>query len=171
MSSCLDTIEDYQIVGQYYLVAIDLPENLGVVHYENNISSGGNYIVTPTVFEIEWNDEFIVAKQHPQNNKEDLILSYFREYSFDSLKRAGNIENLYATANELSKAKFELIKKSKSYVSLKSNKEATLFYIIDIRKNSPVSKLYLSRKEFEASLIELNVGKLEHRKYYDYLDK
>ncbi|MFT4526206.1 MAG: hypothetical protein ACI85F_002371 [Bacteroidia bacterium] len=173
LTSCFDTIENEQIIGPYFILATDLPENMCIVYNENEDHSGGGYVVSPTVYEIEWNDKYISAKQHPRESPEKLILGDYREHAFDSLKKAGQMERIHVVSDSLAKVKFELSKKAGLFSKL-SNKEyrknLTFYYLIDIRDRSPYSTLFLSKSAFESALDSLKVGKFENKRYYEHLD-
>ncbi|MBV6486049.1 MAG: hypothetical protein KFKLKKLM_02681 [Flavobacteriales bacterium] len=173
MTSCFDTIESEQLVGPYFVLAIDLPENMCIVYNEKEDHSGGGHVVSPTVYEIEWNDNFIVAKQHPKDDIESIVLNDYREHAFDSLKKSGQMEHIHSISDSLSKVKFAVNKQAGLYEKLKgkTKRDITIFYLIDTRERSPYSTLFLSKHELDSALIELNVGRLDKRKYYDYLDK
>lgn len=174
LTGCIfDTVEDEQIAGPYFVLAVDLPENMCIVYNEKEDHSGGGHVVSPTVYEIEWNDNFIVAKQHPKNDIEELVLNDYREHAFDSLKKSGQMEHIHSISDSLSKVKFEVNKQAGLFDKLKekNKKDITLYYLIDTREKSPYSTLFLSKQELDSELIKLNVGRLDRRKYYDYLDK
>jgi len=54
------------IFGNYYLVASDTNEDLCLSYHES--CDGGIYgtVVTPTVFAIGYNENYIIVKQHPR---------------------------------------------------------------------------------------------------------
>src|SRR4051812_21959342 len=62
------------IVDNYYLVAPDVDEQLsiGMATSYNDVI---DILILPTVYEIGNNKRFIIAKQHPENNKN--ITNYF----------------------------------------------------------------------------------------------
>lgn len=166
LTSCFDTIESQQIVGPYFVLAIDLPENMCIVYNEKEDHSGGGHVVSPTVYEIEWNDNFIVAKQHPKNDIEELVLNDYRLHTFDSLKKAGLMEQIHSISDSLSKVKFEVNKQAGLLDKLKGKikKDLTLYYLIDTRERSPYSTLFLSKQELDTALIKLKVGRFNKRK-------
>jgi hypothetical protein len=66
-------VHDEKIVGPYRLAAIDVFEQMGVCYTVEKGDCIGR--IPETVFSVGWNDRFIVAKQHPSNNK--LVTNYF----------------------------------------------------------------------------------------------
>ena len=63
------------LVGIYYLVAADDDRQCSLATHEP--SDGGTYgnVVNQTVFAVGYNEKYIIAKQHPDNNRK--ITNYF----------------------------------------------------------------------------------------------
>jgi hypothetical protein len=174
LTSCFKANEIEQIIGPYFIGAVDVSENMGIVYNENEDYSGGGYVVSPTVYEIEWNDKFITAKQHPRESPEKLIIRDYSEHAFDSLKKAGQMERIHVVSDSLAKVKFALNKKAGLFSKLSNReyrKNLTFYYLIDTRDKSRYSMLFLSATEFESALDSLKVGKFENKRYYEHLDK
>jgi hypothetical protein len=57
---------DEQIVGPYQLIAVDVPEQIEVAYSLGKDAVGR---IPETVFAVGWNDRYIVAKQHPHNDR------------------------------------------------------------------------------------------------------
>lgn len=66
-------VHDEKIVGAYHLAATDTPQQMGVCYSLENGDCVGR--IPETVFSIGWNDQFIVAKQHPSNDRS--VTNYF----------------------------------------------------------------------------------------------
>ena len=62
-----------KIVGKYYLVAVDVAEDMTICYKLEN----GDYlgVVEETIFAVGFNEKYIIAKQHPGNNKS--VTNYF----------------------------------------------------------------------------------------------
>ena len=60
-------VYDEPLVGPYHLSAIDVPEQMSIYYDGPGSESVGR--VDQTVFSVGWNDKYIVAKQHPNNNR------------------------------------------------------------------------------------------------------
>jgi hypothetical protein len=56
-----------QIGESYFLRALDLKESMCIGFGTKDLNEG---IVPRTVYEVQWNDEIIIAKQHPINSDE-----------------------------------------------------------------------------------------------------
>ncbi|HLX54181.1 MAG TPA: hypothetical protein VKR58_09575 [Aquella sp.] len=67
-------IKDH-LVGIYYLAAADDDRQCSLTTHEP--SDGGNYgnVVNQTVFAVGYNEKYIIAKQHPDENRK--ITNYF----------------------------------------------------------------------------------------------
>ncbi|GHT65536.1 hypothetical protein AGMMS50239_25520 [Bacteroidia bacterium] len=59
------SIGDTHLIDKYYLVTIDVDEDLSVSYKLESGSYLG--VVNPTVFAVGFNDDFIIVKQHPTN--------------------------------------------------------------------------------------------------------
>jgi len=66
-------VHDEKIAGPYRLVAIDISEQMGVCYTLEKGDCIGR--IPETVFSVGWNERFIVAKQHPSNNRS--VTNYF----------------------------------------------------------------------------------------------
>jgi hypothetical protein len=66
-------VHDEKITGPYRLVAIDVSEQMSVCYTLKKGDCIGR--IPETVFSVGWNDRFIVAKQHPSNNRS--VTNYF----------------------------------------------------------------------------------------------
>ena len=66
-------VHDEHIVGPYYLNAVDTDEQMSLCY----ALDGGDRVgrIDETVFAVGWNDRFIVAKQHPKNDRN--VTNYF----------------------------------------------------------------------------------------------
>ena len=73
LSSCgvFDYTYQKQIGESYFLRAIDLKESMCIAFGTKDSNEG---IVPSTVYEVQWNDEIILAKQHPRNSE---ITNYY----------------------------------------------------------------------------------------------
>ena len=74
-------VHDERLTGDYRLIAVDVMEQMSV-----SLSlPGGSAIgrINETVFAVGWNDRYIVAKQHPANNR-SITHFYYLDISRDS---------------------------------------------------------------------------------------
>lgn len=67
-------VSEYKVVGRYYLVAVDYVKEGTSLNFQldDNSSYG---VVKETVFAVGFNESYIIAKQHPSNNR--AITNYF----------------------------------------------------------------------------------------------
>jgi len=66
-------VHDEKITGHYRLVAVDISEQMGICYALEKGDCIGR--IPETVFSVGWNEHFIVAKQHPLNNRS--VTNYF----------------------------------------------------------------------------------------------
>jgi hypothetical protein len=59
-------IYEEDLCNGYAVWAADVMKNAGVVHKKEKGDSTAKVVVPHTVFAYGWNDDFILAKQHPQ---------------------------------------------------------------------------------------------------------
>jgi len=64
-----------KIINNYYLVAADTEEQLSLSYCDPNDKNGCIGIIEATVFSVGYNNSYIIAKQHPSNNRD--ITNYF----------------------------------------------------------------------------------------------
>ena len=55
------------LVGSYHLSAIDVMRQMSIYYDGPSDETAGR--IDQTVFSVGWNDQYIVAKQHPNNNR------------------------------------------------------------------------------------------------------
>ena len=74
-------VHDERLTGDYRLIAVDTFDQMSV----SRSLSGGDTVgrIDETVFAVGWNDRYIVAKQHPANNR-TVTNYYFLDISRDS---------------------------------------------------------------------------------------
>lgn len=58
-----------KVVGNYYLVAPDDESQLSLDYCDPADQNGCSGVIDATVFAVGYNKEFIIAKQHPNNNR------------------------------------------------------------------------------------------------------
>ncbi len=72
-TSCQDLVHNEKIIEGFYLIAVDINEDMDL-SYE---VGSGNFvgIIGQTVFAVGFNKNYIIAKQHPYNNRK--ITNYY----------------------------------------------------------------------------------------------
>lgn len=76
-----DLVHNERLTGDYHLTAVDVMEQMAV---SRNLHDGlfvGR--IDETVFSVGWNDHYIVAKQHPGNDR-SVTHYYYLDISRDS---------------------------------------------------------------------------------------
>jgi len=73
LQGCVGVSEE-KVVGRYYLVAVDYMKEETSLNFQldDNSSYG---VVKETVFAVGYNDNYIIVKQHPSNNRD--ITNYY----------------------------------------------------------------------------------------------
>lgn len=72
---CYDVGYHKRLNGGYYISAIDIKQNMLIGFKDGKYGIG---IISPTVFAVGQNEEFIIVKQHPKN----LLDSYYRDTTY-----------------------------------------------------------------------------------------
>lgn len=78
---CGCSLRDEKLIGPYRLANIDVEEQMAVYYDLGDGTSIGR--IHQTVFAVGWNEKYIVAKQHPDNNRA-ITNFYFLEIAKDS---------------------------------------------------------------------------------------
>jgi hypothetical protein len=81
MGCGMGSLHDEKLVGPYHLAAINTLEDMQVCYALSNGDTVGR--IEGTVYAVGWNDSFIVAKQHPHNNR-SITRYYVLDISRDS---------------------------------------------------------------------------------------
>lgn len=109
---CTGTYTKIKIVENYFLIATDVAEDLSLCYHESNDDSNYGIIIQPTVFAIGFDDNYIIAKQHPRiftKFSDKKVTNFFilpRKRIFDWRTKNGLIGPL--TENEFIKKRAEL---------------------------------------------------------------
>lgn len=82
LSGCQDFVIEENVTGNYYLIATDIYEDLALSYKLKEDGYLG--VVGETVFSVGFNDDYIIAKQHPFNMKHItnyFIIPIYKEYT------------------------------------------------------------------------------------------
>ena len=169
LTGCFD-FDSHHIISKYYLTAVDVQDNMCLSYPVDENHTLYSTVISSTVFEVQWNDNFIVVKQHPSYYKVDII-NIFRRHIVDSIKLDSNTDKLKIgwKADSLSKKKYELEKGKFAFLLGKAKKDITFYYLIDVEKNGN-PELFFTAKQLDSALKKRNVGQLNNIKRFDYLD-
>ncbi len=77
----MGSMHDEKLVGPYHLAAMNSLEDMQVCYALSNGDTVGR--IDGTVYAVGWNSRFIVAKQHPHNNR-SITRFYILDISRDS---------------------------------------------------------------------------------------
>ena len=64
-----------KLIGDYGLIAVDVMEQMSVSKFRNG--SARVAVINETIFATGWNDEFLIAKQHPNPGRIDRSVTNF----------------------------------------------------------------------------------------------
>jgi hypothetical protein len=172
-----------ELIDNYFLVACDVGEQMSL-DYNNDEAHNQNYstIILETVFDVKWNDRFIVVKTHPADIKESIrLISEYKHLRNDERFKIDSSRNSFTQqevdaindANVLAKKEADSIAKSISLLKGKehSNGQVTLYYLLDTRNQNQIPSIYLTENELNVALRQRQVGVLNHSKYFKDLDK
>ncbi len=81
LCGCSCDVHDERLIGPYRLSAIDVHEQMSIYYDLGDGSSIGR--ISETVFAVGWNEKYIVAKQHPNNDRR-VTNYYYLEIARDS---------------------------------------------------------------------------------------
>jgi hypothetical protein len=104
VSGCQGFVEKRKIVGEYYLQATDVEEQLNLA-YCPDTANGCFPIIHEVVFAAGYSGNYLFAKQHPDNNKK--ITNYYI-LTFDEAKRRAGMDSISVP---LTREQFEAKKK------------------------------------------------------------
>jgi hypothetical protein len=92
-------VHDEHLVGPYYLTAVDTDEQMSLGH----ALAGGERVgrVDETVFAVGWDDRYLVAKQHPKNDRR--VTNY---YVVDRARDRADADPAASVTGPLSEAAF-----------------------------------------------------------------
>lgn len=129
------------------------------------------YVVTPAVYEAQWNEKIIVAKQKPESAK-NVLKANIRQLIFDSLKTSG-VQFPHDLADSLSTIRFNSRFENGEFVSLtkKNQSDITLFHLIKLNTSGTGHQIFLTQDELDNEVEKGNFGKLTEFKKFDNLEK
>tara|TARA_Y100001978_G_C23557975_1_gene367824 strand:+ start:217 stop:798 length:582 start_codon:yes stop_codon:yes gene_type:complete len=171
-----DTLENNHITDSFWITTIDLPENRSLGYSENKDGSYKSIVVSGTVKEIEWNEEFLLVKQQPKEGIKEIV---FQNIRFKHWKRTTSRLKIKHTDDmywdkQLGKqvdslAQIELDNRiATGELDYINNPEgATLHYLININENPEEPIVILSNDSLEFYMDKLKVGRFTNNKSYN----
>mgnify|MGYP006906385556 CR=1 FL=1 len=172
-----DTNTDDNIIGNYYAVAIDDSEES--LSYNTNIGGGGfsRILVGSAVYEVQWNDNFILTKQHPEEKIESLIYSKIRFKIWRDITHPMKLKDhtelyfdtlLNNKVDSIAKGEFQrrMSNGELSFIKTTKREDLSLYYLIDIQNAPQLPILFFSIDSLNYCLDKLKVGKLTNKRTY-----
>jgi len=172
-----DTNTSDNIIGNYYVMAIDDSEES--LNYNTNKGGGGfsTVLVATSVYEVLWNDNFILTKQHPEDSVAELAYNHIRYKLWRDTVKTMNLSdnsNLYLdtlinkTIDNYAKADFQkrLVDGDLTFIKNTKQSDITFYYLIDIKNNPEEPIVFFNKDSLNLWLDKLQVGKLTNKLTY-----
>jgi hypothetical protein len=172
-----DTNTSDNIIGNYYVMAIDDSEES--LNYNTNKGGGGfsTVLVDGSVYEVLWNDNFILTKQHPLDSVAELAYNHIRYKLWSETVKTMNLADnsklyldtlLNKTVDSIAKADFQKRIEEGDLTFIKNVKQSdiTFFYLIDIKNNPEEPTVFFNNDSLNLYLEKLKVGKLTNKRNY-----
>lgn len=172
-----DTNTSDNIIGNYYVMAIDDSEES--LNYTTNKGGGGfsTVLVDGSVYEVLWNNNFILTKQHPLDSVAELAYNHIRYKLWsDTVKTMNLADNsklyldtlLNKKVDSIAKADFQKRIEEGDLTFIKNVKQSdiTFFYLIDIKNNPEEPTVFFNKVSLNLYLEKLKVGKLTNKRNY-----
>ena len=179
LTSCMgfDTNTSDNIIGNYYVIAIDDSEES--LNYNTNKGGGGfsTVLVDGSVYEVLWNDNFILTKQQPEDSVAELAYNHIRYKLWrDTVKTMNLTDNsklyldtlLNKTIDSNAKANFQkrLVKGDLTFIKNTKQSDITFYYLVDIKNNPEEPIVFFNKDSLNLWLDKLQVGKLTNKRTY-----
>jgi hypothetical protein len=172
-----DTNTSDNIIGNYYIIAIDESEES--LNYNANKGGDGfsTVLVDGSVYEVLWNDNFILTKQHPEDSVAELAYNLIRYKLWRDTVKTMNLADksklsfdtlLNKAIDNSSKANFQkrLLKGDLTFIKNTKQSEITFYYLIDIKNNPEEPIAFFNKDSLNLWLDKLQVGTLTKKRTY-----
>jgi len=173
---------DIKIIGQYYIQKIgdsktslsyEINQNEPKISYKTNL-------ISAYVYEVQWNENFILAKQHPEYEVQVEALSqifHINRRKIMKEKRVSNEDEFYSDTllvekvRNKSKIEFEerlengdlkFINNTSNHKNAEEN-NITFYYLIDIKNNPYEPFVFFQNDSLNFYIDRLKVGKFKHK--------
>ncbi len=178
LTSCQGFVYEKELIDNYYLVACDIDEQMSL---DYNNDGGANYsgLIRATVFDVQWNERFIVIKTHPEDIRASIKDGYrnlhFKGGILDKKNTKGyftqqEIDELHRI-DSLAEKDVDEVLKSNTFLNANSKKKVVLYYLLDTKNQNQRPLLFLTENELKIALQKNVVGSLTHSQYFEDLDK
>jgi hypothetical protein len=148
------------------------------LNYNTNKGGGGfsTVLVDGSVYEVLWNYNFILTKQHPED-VDDLIYNHIRDKLWVDTVNVLNIDHnselyfdtlLNKAIDNNAKAELQRRLKKGDLAFIKNTKQSdiTFYYLIDIKNNPEKPIVFFNMDSLNLWLDKLQVGKLINKRTY-----
>lgn len=178
LTSCFhfDTNTNDNIIGNYYVIAVDDSEECLTYSTEKD-GSWSSVIIDGSVFEVLWNDNFILTKQHPEDSVAKLAYNHIRHKLLrDTIKSMNLVDNsklyldsmLHRAIDNAATSEYQkrLINGDLTFIKNTTQSDITFYYLIDIKNNPKEPIVFFNKDSLNLWLDKLQVGKLTNKRTY-----
>lgn len=177
LSGCFwyDSYDTENIIGNYYVVRIT-GNNEHVGYCINKDNNDYLPLVGPSVYEVQWNSNFILVKQHPDDSVKTLAYGLIHRKAWMDLapNNLSDYTKLYSDTifnkkvDDFAKEEYQRRMENGELTFLTNAKQSdiTFYYLIDIKNNPKQPKVYFNMDSLNVELNNLKVGHLENRRVY-----
>ena len=177
-----DTNTNDNIIGNYYVLAIDDSEEF--LTYSTEKGGGGfSTLVDGSVYEVLWNDNYILAKQHPEDSVSVIAYNHIRgkiwSDTIKTMKLSGNINSkqyldtllnpeLNKAVDIIAKVNFNkrIMTGDLTFIKDVKQTDISFYYLIDIKNNPEEPIMFFKKESLNLWLEKLQVGKLTNKRTY-----
>lgn len=178
LTSCFhfDTNTNDNIIGNYYVLAIDDSEEF-LTYSKEKDGSWSSRLIDGSVYEVLWNDNFILTKQHPEESVAELVYNHIRYKLWsDTVNKMNLADNsklyldtlLNKTIDDYAKAEFQkrLVSGDLTFINNTKQSDITFYYLIDIKNKPEEPIVFFNKDSLNLWLDKLQVGKLINKRTY-----
>jgi hypothetical protein len=159
-TSCLDDETNTTLVTNDYYLNWTYEKSNQFLMKSTDEGKSGSIVIPETVFAVGYNEDFIIAKQHPNKEKEisDRLFGEHDENGFilenpsDTIY-LGKEDSIFAKGGKF----YHISNGWNPPANLKPFKDETNYYIIDLKTKEKHS--FKNRDEFEKKKMEIDVSK------------
>jgi hypothetical protein len=72
LGSCGGFVIEKKVVGNYYLIAVDVIEDISLSHHKPSDGGAHAEVIPPTVFAVGHDDRYIIAKRHSLSDRTNI---------------------------------------------------------------------------------------------------
>ena len=174
LNSCyFDTLENDNIVGNYWILTIDVPENRCLEYSDQEGGSFGEIVVPSTLLTVKWNNNYLVAGRHPTEGLKTECLNMIKssvrknEISNNNLKSSIELalDSLFnRKIDSLTNLEFERrLKGELSFLNEPDRQQKLIWYLFDLN-NRENNKTFLTKDSLDSYLNRIGITHFENKR-------